>query len=224
MNHLFLDESGECSFSDKSAFKHFLIAIISVDGSEVEIIKKKLKRIFARIIKNGWDKNREIKASVLYHHRKFGEKPIIDILKTLLKIKSLHINYIVVNKDKINNLSFRNAAYGIGYNYFTGVILSELIFISNFHNINLIYDLRNKETHQKRHFKEHLETKIYGMALEKEISIEMQINGLNSDQCYGLMAVDFFSWAIYRKFEFNDDKFYSLIKGRFGRIREWYIN
>lgn len=223
MKRLFLDESGECSFAQSSDFKHFLITILSVDSSENEIIKTYLKRNFAKFIENGWIKTKEIKASSLFKYKRFGSESIKEVIQSLIKIKSLEVSYLAVNKDKITNESFKNAEYGIAYNYFTGVILSELIFEDGFHNVNLIYDIRNKETHNKKHFKEHLETKILGKALEKGVSIEIQIDGLTSDKCYGLSAADFFSWAIFRTFERSDDQFYNLLVGKLKRRREWYV-
>ncbi len=220
---LYLDESGECSFSNESIYKHFLLAIISLDTDKSKIIKARLKREFQHIIKKGWNKNVEIKAYSLYKNRKFGKKAVVEILNTLLKVESIQFHYLVVNKDKIETQSFRNAPYGIAYNYFAGVLLSELIFQDGFHKIDLTYDLRNKETHQKRHFKEQLETKMYGMSLEQETPIEIQIEGLTSDKSYGLRAVDFISWSIFRRFEFNDDGFFNIIRGKIGRAREWYI-
>lgn len=223
MKNLFLDESGECSFAQSSSCKHFLITIISVDPSYNKKIKNRLKRKFAEFIGRGWDKAKEIKASSLYFDETFGAESIKEVIQSLINIESLEVSYLAVNKDKITNESFRNAEYGIAYNYFTGVILSELIFEDGFHNVNLIYDIRNKETHYKKHFKEHLETKIFGKALERDVSIEIQIEGLASDVCYGLSAVDFFSWAIFRKFERSDDRFYNLLVGKIKRKREWYI-
>ncbi|MBO1223480.1 MAG: DUF3800 domain-containing protein [Candidatus Scalindua sediminis] len=223
MKRLFLDESGECSFAQSSNCKHFLITILSVDSSENEIIKDCLKRKFAGLIRKGWDKTKELKAYDLYRNKKYGAESIKEVIQSLVRIKSLEISYLIVNKDKITNESFKNAEYGIAYNYFTGVILSELVFEDGFHNLYLIHDIRNKETHSKKYFKEHLETKILGKALEKGVSIEIQIEGLASDKCYGLSAVDFFSWAIFRKFEHSDDRFYNLLVGKLKRRREWYV-
>ena len=148
----------------------------------------------------------------------------MDILQALLAIKSLDIHYIIINKHKINNQSFRNSSYGISYNYFTKIILTELIFQDNFLDIDLIYDLRNKETHAKKHFKQYLETEILGLSLENEKPVTLSIEGLHSKQCYGLMAVDFFSWSVYRKFEYGDDRFYTLLANNLGRKREWYLD
>jgi hypothetical protein len=221
MKHLFLDESGECSFSKKSYYKHFLITILSVDTSEVNKIKNHLRRKTASFIKKGWDKSKEIKAYEIYN--RFGEKGITDVILSLIKINSLEISYIVINKEKIENLSFRNASYGISYNYFTGVLLSELIFDDGFYDVCLIFDKRNKESHRNKYFKEYLETKIFGKALEKEINVEFRLEGLDSKDVYGLKAVDFFSWSVFRKFEYSDNRFFNLIYKRLKRSREWYI-
>ena len=140
-----------------------------------------------------------------------------DILPTL------GISYIVVNKARIINESFRTAPYGTVYNYFTGILLSEMMFQDNLHEIHLIYDIRNKETHTNRHFQEYLQTKIYGMALENNININMIIQGEQSHKCYGLLAADYFSWAIFRKFEHAADSFFRLFENKLNRRREWYI-
>ncbi len=135
MKHLYLDESGDCSFAQSSICRHFVIAIIAVDSSDNEIIKTCLKRKFAKFIKNGWDKRSEIKAFELCKNRKFGIASVKEVLQLLTEINSLEISYFTINKNNITNESFRNAEYGIAYNYFTGAILSELIFEDGYHDL-----------------------------------------------------------------------------------------
>jgi len=38
-----------------------------------------------------------------------------------------------------------------------------------------------------------------------------------------LLAVDYISWAIYRKFERRDDYFYQLFEHKINHKIEWYI-
>ncbi len=223
MKRLFLDESGDCSFSQNSCYKYFVITILSIDPPEVHKIKNRLRRKFASFIKMGWDKNEEFKAFNLYRNRKFGRKAMFDILATLATIPSLQISYIAINKKEIKNQSFRQASYGTAYNYFTGILLSEMIFQDGLNDIHLIYDRRNKESHKNKHFQEYLETKIFGTALEKGTSVNFLIEGDDSHNRYGLLAVDFFSWAIFRKFEYKDNHFFKLFESKLKRKREWYI-
>lgn len=224
MKRLFQDESAECSFSPDSAYKYFVVTILSIDPSELYSIKNRLKRQIAALIKAGWYKNVEPKASNLYHkNRKFGKKFIPAILTSLTAIPSLEISYIVINKENIANQSFRNAPYGTAYNYFTGVLLPELVFQDGFNDFHLIYDMKNKETHENKHFREYLETKILGDALTNNVVINLLIEGRDSDKCYGLLATDYFSWAIFRKFERRDDSYFNLFLHKLKRRREWYI-
>ena len=144
MFQLFLDESGECSFSQNSKYEHFLITIISIDISEYATLKDKLKRQFAYFIRNGWNKTKEIKASELYKNRRFGASAVLRVLNALMQLNSIKISYLVVNKNNIKHQAFRDAPYGIGYNYFTGVILSELVFQDNINNFQLTYDEKSE--------------------------------------------------------------------------------
>ena len=83
---LFLDESGECSFSKDSNYKHFLITVVSIDPTELTELKNKLKRQFAYFIRNGWDRNKEVKASELFKNRRIGSSAIFRVLNTLLQL------------------------------------------------------------------------------------------------------------------------------------------
>ena len=145
------------------------------------------------------------------------------MIDQLADVAPLQISYLVVNKDRITSQSLREAEYGIRYNYFTGVLLSEMVFEDSLSSIFLTYDLRNKETHEKRRFKEYLATKLLEGSIEREVEIEFDAEGLESHQSYGLMAVDFFSWALYRKFEYGDRRFASRFSGKILRRCEWYI-
>lgn len=223
MLQLFLDESGECSFSSNSSYEHFLITILSIDPSKAPILKYRLKQKYSSFIRAGWNKNREFKAFDLYRDKRFGYLAIIDVLNVITSIDSLQVSYLIVKKDNITNKSFREAPYGTAYNYFSGILLSESVFIDNITDIQLTFDKRNKETHTNKHFREYLETKIYGSALEKDINVTMTIQGADSQQVYGLQAVDYCSWGIFRKFESNDNRFYSLLQAKFLRRREWYL-
>lgn len=223
MLHLFLDESGECSFSQNSRYKHFLITIISIDDSESAILKNKLKRQFAYFIRNGWYKTKEIKASELYKDIRFGASTVFRVLNALMQLKSIKISYLVVNKNNIKHQSFRNAPYGIGYNYFTGVLLSELIFDDNIYDFQLTYDERNKETHPNKRFIEYLQTKIYGSAFECDTNVSFTLTGGKSHEVYGLRAVDFICWSIFRRFEHGDTRFFDVFSHKILRRQEWYI-
>jgi hypothetical protein len=175
------------------------------------------------LFKKGWDKTREVKAAALCNDRKYGKEAVKGILDRLVVIDSLKINYIVVNKEGIINERFKKAPYGIAYNYFTGELLKQLIFTDKFYEANLTYDKRNKETHANKPFIEYLNTLILGESFENNINAEFKLQGNDSNKCYGLLAADFFSWSLFRKYEFGDDGFCNLFSHKIGRKIEWYI-
>jgi len=222
VRRLFLDESGETSFSLQSIHKHFLVTVVSIDVSELNRVKNRLKRQFAKFIKQGWDRGHEPKASAVYH--RLGAKAMHEVLCTLVGVETLEVSYIVVNKTRITNRSFRSAPYGTAYNYFTGVLLTELVFEDGYRTAHLIYDRKNKETHENKHFREYLQAKIAGTALERDVDADLTIEAGDSHNCYGLLAVDYFSWAIYRRFEHGDSRFFDLIEGKLKRRRQWYVD
>ena len=223
MLHLFLDESGECSFSPNSKYEHFLITIITIDVVESDALKARLRRQFAYFIRNGWNSTREIKASELYKNRKFGASAVLRVLNALMQLNSIKINYLVVNKNNITHQAFRDAPYGIGYNYFTGILLSELVFQDNIGDFQLTYDEKTKETHPNRRFVEYLQTKITGSAFELDRNVTFILRSGKSHESYGLRAVDFICWSIFRKFEYSDARFFNVLSQAISRRREWYI-
>lgn len=200
-----------------------MVTILSVDPSENQKLKNCLKRSCLKFIGRGWDKNEEIKASKIYSKKGFGADSVCYVLNGLVKIPTLEVHYIGVNKNKITSQSLRDAPYGVSYNYFAGELLSILVFEEQFTNLNLIYDLRNKESHNRRHFEEYLKTKIFGTAFEKQIEVTMGASGMESTQSKGLQAVDFFSWSIFRNVEYKDPRFTKIFAHKIGRRKEWYI-
>jgi len=182
-----------------------------------------LKRKFSAIIQKGWNKEIEIKASSLFAKSNFGPKSVKNVLGFIRSLESIEIHYMVVNKTAIENESFRNAPYGIAYNYFAGHLLEHIIFDNKVHDFQLIYDERNKETHKKKNFEEYLQTKLNGDALIKSVNLSMQLQAGNSNSVYGLRGVDFIAWSIFRKFEKNDSRFFDLFKERISIERKWYV-
>ncbi len=225
MLNLYLDESGEGCFEATSIYKHLLITVIYTNEFEGQKIKSKLKSCFADTFYNqGWQKIKEIKAATVFNDRKFGVNAINNVLNCLIKINSLKINYIAINKEGIKSESLKKAPYGIVYNYFSGLLMEKLIFEKKLYSTNLIFDRRNKETHENKPFKEYLKTHILGVALEKHIDpISFLLTPDDSQNSFGLKAVDFCSWAIFRKYEYKDERFYAIIKDKIDIISDWYI-
>ena len=217
---LFLDESGECSFSAKSAYKHFSLTVLSIPSNRYQDLKNCFKRQTRKLIASGWDKGREPKAATVYRNRRFGAPAVKTILESLTRIDGLRVSYLVVNKEAITHRPFRDAEYGIQYNYFSGVLLSEMVLQDGIHSGHLTYDARNKETNANMPFCEYIRTKIIGKAFEADAEVRFDLKSDESHICHGLAAVDYFSWAVFRKFEYGDLSYVEIFERKLLRRRE----
>jgi hypothetical protein len=230
---IFCDESGEASFSQNTAYEHFSICTITVSGDKISKIKNTMKRKKTILYKLGWPKQIEIKASILHGLKRNkqipqtvkekidGDQFIKDVLLTLKNSCSPRVDYIAVKKGGLTDDAFRRAPYGITYNFYAGKILVPLIL--EYRDCHLTVDKRNKEMHHQKYFTGYIETKARGDAFEKGIDVtSIEIKHGESDIEYGLQAVDFFSWSIYRKISYKDLRFLELFKDLVRIKEEWY--
>jgi len=229
---IYCDESGETSFSKDSKHQHFSICALTVEESQRNKIKNTIRRKHAKLYRKGWPKDIEIKASLLHglnFNKKIplklkksitGDQFIKETLKSLKNSCSPRIDFFAVNKDEIVDEEFKHASYGIAYNYFAGKLLIPLIV--NCRDSYITLDERSKETHSQMHFNGYLETQVRGYAIENNLNIRLEIEHANSRNNYGLQAVDYFSWSIYRKIEHNDESFFNIFKNLIKTKERWY--
>ena len=109
------------------------------------------------------------------------------------------------------------------YNYFAGVLLCGLIQKLQIDDIDLVYDLRNKESHSEKHFTDYLHAKILGQAFETQTSMSLRIAGRESHMDRGLGAADFFCWSVFRQFEHADRQFMNDFRGKVAFKKGWYL-
>lgn len=86
----------------------------------------------------------------------------------------------------------------------------------------LTVDKRNKEMHNQKHFDGYIETRVRGDAFEKGIDLELEIKHDDSQTNYGLQAVDFFSWSIYRTIARKDERFFKIFEDLVKIGEKWY--
>jgi len=231
---IYCDESGEASFSEKSAYEYFSICVLTIDENKRHKLKNTIKRKTAKLYNLGWPKEIEIKASILHTLRMNkaipptvkdavrGDDFIKEVLTSLKNACFPRVDYIIVRKDGLKDPSFRNAPYGIAYNFFAGKILIPIIL--SYKDCFLTIDKRNKEMHIQRHFDGYIETKARSDAFERGLQINLQIKHDESCINSGLQAVDFFSWSIYRKAVNKDLRFFRIYDDLVQIREEWYCD
>lgn len=227
-----MDESGDLGFGCGTAY--FVLAFIAPEKGKS--LNKLVKNFNAHLIRKGWNPDEEIKATNLWHaakndaidsayeYKKTPEIPIEKILRGIAEIPG-YIEYAVFKLDTVSS-GLQTAPCAILYNYFSWLMLRGPLCY--FPDVELFTDRRNKENHNNLKFDGYIESKA-GIARAEKGKPPLILNTHHyhwgSPQEFkgeqrarveygvrGLEAADFVCWAIKRKFENGDDKWYALIE------------
>lgn len=223
IHHLYLDESGELGFHPRSC-KYFLITVLST--TRPKALLKRMKKQKAQLYNAGWPKAVEIKGTSLWGASHIPGIPDgiadkrIDYLNSMISsiaAGQVKVHYSIVKKERLSE-HLRNAPYGITYNFLAGKLITRAYQHYN-GPISLMVDQRSKETHNKTKFDGYIETRLIG---DCEHADPLEITHNESHDEFGLQAVDFMSWGLYRWFEHRDRQFADLIAPSVGYIDDWY--
>jgi len=203
MSYIFLDESGDLGFNfkKKKTSKNFVITCLFVED----------KRPIEKIIKKT---HSELKKK---YKRRFGilhavkEKPITrQRLLRRLNLKDCTIMTIYLNKKKV--YTRLQDEKQVLYNYVTNVLLDRIYskkIIPAKREIELMASRRETNKFLNENFKNYINTQIKN---RHKIDVSIQIKTPSEEKA--LQAVDFVSWAIFRKYEYKDDSYYNIIKNK----------
>lgn len=200
MAYIFLDESGDLGFK-KSSSKWFLFTIAIVSDP----------RLLERVVKKIW---RPLKK----RHKKLGELHAYhadDITRTrmlqkLNELKDLKVLCVVLNKKKVH-VDLQNQKNYL-YNYTANILLDRLHSSANIKSneqIQLFIDRKDTKKRLRENFTRYLASQMTNRG-RKHFTVALHTSHENKS----LQAVDFISWAIFRKYEMGDFEFYELIKSK----------
>jgi len=234
MRHVFMDESGDLGQGVGSAY--LVLAFLSPESGKN--LNKQIKNFNAHLVRSGWNKVLEIKASNLWYapknaalsdefrYKKDPTEPMRNVLTAIAKLDG-YIEYVCVKLDTLSP-GLRSAPEGIVYNHFAWQLLKGPLCY--FPAVELFADRRNRETHKLLKFDGYLEVKTGIERAEKgKPPINLQIHHYHWKSAEefraeeratvefgvrGIEAADFVCWAIKRKFENRDERWYSLIAKR----------
>ena len=203
MSYIFLDESGDLGFDfqKKKTSKVFVITCLFVEN----------KRSMEKIVRKT---HSELKKK---YKRRFGvlhavkEKPITRqrLLKRLSE-KDCVIMTIYLNKKRVYT-KLQNEKQVL-YNYVANILLDRVYtkkLLPLAKNILLIASRRETNKFLNQNFKNYLNNQITNR-YKANVKIVIEIPREEKS----LQAVDFASWAIFRKYEYGDDSYYNLIKNK----------
>ncbi len=200
MAYIFLDESGDLGFKPKSS-KWFLFTIVLTNNH------KKIEKVIKNIRK-GLKKKYKLKELHAYHANSVTKH---RMLKKLSGLEDLKIFCIVLNKKKVY-IDLQNQKNYL-YNYTANILLDRLYnkrLIRTDEPISLYIDQKDTSKFIRENFEKYLKDNLIKRGNNGKI--EIRIKPSHTEKC--LQAVDFVSWAIFRKYEKGDYEYYEDIKDK----------
>jgi hypothetical protein len=199
--HIFLDESGDLGFSQKSS-NWFLFTLLVVENPrKIEKVIKKVRKTLNKKYKKNFS---ELHA---YH---CDDVVRTRVLKYLSELDDIYVVTTILNKKRVY-VDLQNQKNPL-YNFTANIVLDRLInknIIKDGDNISLVVDKKDTKKNLKENFISYI-TK--AMKERRNGNFEMTLSASYNEK--GLQAVDFISWAIFRKYEKGDFEFYEIIKDK----------
>lgn len=200
MSYIFLDESGDLGFSKRSSKWFLFTLVLTEDRRRLEKVIKKTRQTLKRKYKHIFS---ELHA---YHCDNITRTRVLKSLSTL----NITIVTTILNKEKVH-VDLQNQK-NLLYNYTANIILDRLInykLIEGDKQLYLVVDRKDTKKNLCNNFISYITE-----AMKSRRSGGFKMSLASSHDEKGLQAVDFISWAIFRKYEKGDFEFYELIKDK----------
>ncbi len=196
MKYIFLDESGELGFKENVSTRFFTITLLVCGVREEQELQRIIKKIRQRTLKKKLKESSEIK----WHNS--NEDIRIKVLNKLITI-SLEVLTIILDKFKVYEY-LKDKKHKL-YNYLSKLILAECSMGDSF---ELIVDRSKNKRSLREDFDRYIRTNF------KELGFNIPIKHEDSRINGGLQVLDFISGAVFNKYEFNNTKYYDIIKSK----------
>lgn len=202
MYYIFMDESGNLGFNfDKRATTSYFLITFLFSRSK-RPIEKCVKKVHLGLRK------KYKKIGVLHA---YIEEPVTKRrLLSLLAEKDCKIMTILLNKKKV--YTKLQDEKPVLYNYVTNILLDRIFtkkLIQSDDSIKIIASRKETNKFLNENFKSYLHSQ-----LAANYKVKVSISVKTPAEQKALQAVDFVSWAIFRKYEYKDDTYYNLIRGK----------
>lgn len=200
MAYIFLDESGDLGFK-KTSSKWFIFTIAIVSNP----------RSLEKVVKKVW-------RSLRKKHKHLGElhaskeKDVTRrrMLKILSESEDLSVMCVILNKKKVY-VDLQNQKNSL-YNFTANILLDRLHnrkIVSSSEPIHLYIDRKDTKKRLRENFIRYLTG-----SMENRRNGKFKVELHSSYENKALQAVDFISWAVFRKYEKGDYEFYEIIKNK----------
>jgi hypothetical protein len=200
MAYIFLDESGDLGFK-KSSSRWFIFTIAIVSDARA------LERVIRQIWKPLKKRHKKLGELHAYHADNMTRK---RLLKKLNMVPDLRIVCVILNKEKVY-IDLQNQKNYL-YNYTANILLDRLhsrTSIDENESMNIYIDRKDTKRKLRDNFVGYL---THSMKDRRKAPFSIVLHSSHENK--SLQAVDFISWAIFRKYEMGDHEFYEIIKNK----------
>ncbi len=202
MSFIFMDESGDLgfNFNKKGTTTHFLITFLFCRNRRP--IEKCVRKVHSGL--------RKKYKNIGILHAYIEEPTTKRRLLTLVAKRDCRIMTILLNKKKV--YTKLQDEKPVLYNYVTNILLDRIFtkkLIQSDDSIEIIASRKETNKFLNQNFRTYLHSQI-----SKNHKLKVTVSIKTPAEQKALQAVDFISWAIFRKYEYKDDSYYKLIKKR----------
>jgi len=202
VSFIFMDESGDLGFDfgKQGTSSYFLVTFLFTGKKRP--IEKCVKKVHSGLRK------KYKKIGVLHAYK---EEPVTRRrLLSCLAEKDCKIMTILLNKRKVYTRLQNEKA--VLYNYVTNILLDRIFtkrLLPSSGKVEIVASRRETNRFLNQNFQSYLSSQ-----LVRNHDVEVRILIRTPFQEKALQAVDFVSWAIFRKYEHGDETYYSIIRGK----------
>ncbi len=196
MKYIFLDESGELGFKDSSS-KFFIITLLVCNEDSLIRLRRIIKKVRFRKLKKKIRSIPELKGHGVPNN-------IREIVLKKAISEKIEIFAIILDKRKVYD--YLKNKRNILYNYAANLILAECSLSGS---IKLIVD-RSYKKFLVGEFDRYIKDRIF----KNNPDCKIEIEHIDSKKEAALQVLDFICWAIFRKYESQDEYFYNIIKNK----------
>ncbi len=196
--YVYMDESGDLGFS-KNSSKWFIFTLAITPD------KRALERVTKKVWKPLKHKHKNLGELHAYHSNDVTRN---RMLKKINEIEDLKVLCVVLNKQKVY-IDLQNQKNYL-YNYTANILLDRLHNkgVLTQSNVELYIDRKDTKKSLTENFTNYLAKSMAKRGNDITVSLH------KSHENKSLQAIDFASWAIFRKYEKGDTDYYDIIKDK----------
>ncbi len=191
MNYIYLDESGDLGFTEKST-EYFVVAALCC--AEMKTVDRCIKRVRSGLSKKY--KKSEMKFS---NSTDATRRRVLRCINRL----DVSISYLSLNKSWVD-VDSRDKPQVIYKSMFGQLLINILNSNPSVSRTKIVVDK----------YLDYNRAEEFNKYIQKKISVRGDIEHVSSQSNNGIQAVDFVVGAIHRTYRNNDDSFHNLIKDK----------